>query len=135
MNKNEPYILVVDDEDELVSIASDYLKNLGYRVLAATNAETALSVLHANTVDLVFSDIIMPGSIDGYQLSEKIQKDYPEIKILLASGFIKEKTKTFSESNINLVALEEERLHKPYSQSELAFSIRKLLDKKMTRKR
>jgi PAS domain S-box-containing protein len=126
--KGSEIILVVDDEAALVSIATEYLEKLGYRVLAASNAEQALAVLKENTVDLVFSDIIMPGSMNGYQLSEVILRDYPETKILLTSGFIKEQAKTFSENNVELAELAERRLHKPYNHADLAFSIRKYLD-------
>jgi len=121
-------ILVVDDEEELVRTTSEHLENLGYQVVVALNAEQALTVMAANKVDLVFSDIVMPGSMNGYQLAEKILGEYPDTKIQLASGFIKEQAKAYGKNNTQLDDLAKGRLHKPYTYSDLAYSIRNKLD-------
>jgi len=124
-------ILIVDDEEGLVDIAVEHLQFLGYSVLTASCAEQALNVIksHSN-IDLVFSDIIMPGGVDGYQLSETIHKENNEIRILLASGFTKRREDFLNRDNAFLLKLREERLHKPYSLSELAVAIRHILDEK-----
>ena len=85
-------ILIVDDEDALLDIASEYLSPLGYTLLTANNAKKALAIIKENnTINLVFSDIIMPGDMDGYHLAEASIKAYPNLKVLLASGFTKKR--------------------------------------------
>ncbi len=67
--------------------AADMLEDLGYRALEALNADSALSVLRENKeVALVFTDIDMPGSMNGLSLAALIDKTWPEIRILIASG-------------------------------------------------
>jgi len=123
-------ILIVDDEDELIDIASEYLTHLGYSILTAVDAKQALKQLNANKhIDLIFSDIIMPGHLDGYQLAETIHKERPSLKILLASGFTKKREDSTGVANEYLLGLAKNRLHKPYTQSELAIAIRSTLDK------
>jgi len=122
-------ILVVDDEDSLLGIASDYLSQLGYQVFCARDAEQALNVLNDHKeIDLVFSDVIMPGELDGYQLAEQIQHDYPTLKILMTSGFTKRQETDDNHRNAYLLKLAERRLYKPYSLSELAITLRRTLD-------
>jgi len=79
-------ILVVDDEPALRELAQEILTLAGYRVLMANDGDDAIKVLAKSRVDLVLSDVIMP-QVDGYQLAQHIQKNYPAIKIQLASGF------------------------------------------------
>jgi len=122
-------ILVVDDEEALVDIAAEHLNFLGYSVLTAPDAKQALSVMEDNNhIDLLFSDIIMPGKMDGYRLAEAINELYPACKILLASGFTKKRELSSGIKNTDIFELVENRLHKPYSLSELAFAARHTLD-------
>ncbi|MCK5190329.1 MAG: response regulator, partial [Methylococcales bacterium] len=79
-------ILVVDDEPALRELANQILTHFGYRVLTASNGETALNILSTTAIDLVLSDVIMP-NMDGYQLARLVSKQYPTVKIQLASGF------------------------------------------------
>ena len=115
-------ILVVDDEVALLDLTEDILINYGYTVLRAENAEQALEILKSQPVDLLFSDVIMPG-MDGYQLANEVEKCYPKIKIQMTSGFS-------DEHDINLIndELHQQRLHKPFSSEQLLKRIRKLLD-------
>ncbi|HEB26194.1 MAG TPA: response regulator [Porticoccus sp.] len=122
-------ILVVDDEDALLDIAKDYLNYLGYTVVTASNAEQAVKILEeTDSIDMVFSDIIMPGDMDGYSLAGYIHEKYPEYKILLASGFAKKGGELIAGTNDYLTKLAEGRLHKPYNQAELAIAVRRVLD-------
>jgi len=81
-------ILVVDDEPALAEFARCLLQEYGYSVLVAESAKQALSILQdsSNEVELLISDIIMP-EMNGYELVERVEKLYPEIRTLLASGF------------------------------------------------
>ena len=115
-------ILVVDDEVALLKLTSDILTSYRYSVLCAENAREALTILENESVDLMLSDIIMPG-MDGYQLVTEVEKRYPKIKILMTSGFS-------DEHKVNLVndVLHQQRLHKPFSSAKLLTRIRELLD-------
>ena len=114
-------ILVVDDELALLKLTSENLSLQGYKVHVAENAEQALEILENETVDLLFSDVIMPG-MDGYQLAALVQERYPEIKIQLASGFSDNR-------HLNMVdqTLNQNLLHKPIQSQTLFRRIRELL--------
>jgi CheY-like chemotaxis protein len=82
----EPTVLVVDDEPVICMLASEGLREAGYRTLEAHNAQQAIDVLEkGEQVDLVFSDVQMPG-MDGFELQRWIRQHRPRIKVLLASG-------------------------------------------------
>ncbi|MCK5359777.1 MAG: PAS domain S-box protein, partial [Gammaproteobacteria bacterium] len=123
-------ILVVDDEELLVEVTAENLHDLGYKVLTATSAEQALVVLkQTDKISLIFSDIIMPGGMDGYALCEIALKRQPGLKVLLASGYIPEKR--ISESNYQsekLKAFSSSYLNKPYDRLSLAKRVRMILD-------
>ncbi|WP_169338334.1 ATP-binding protein [Colwellia piezophila] len=122
-------ILIVDDENELVDIATKILQSLGYKVLTVANAQQALNVIeNNNSVELIFSDIIMPGGMDGYQLADRIHKIDPRYKMLLTSGFTKKRDEQPINDNEYLHKLVTNRLHKPYNRLELAIAVRRILD-------
>ena len=118
-------ILVVDDEPQLVDVASIYLSDLGYKVLQATDTDQAMSFLQGDEkIDMLFSDIIMPGGKDGYELSADALALRPGIKVLLVSGYTPEND-TLSTDARHLAAM---RLSKPYGRAELAQRVRLVLD-------
>ncbi|MCW8933280.1 MAG: PAS domain-containing protein [Gammaproteobacteria bacterium] len=117
-------ILVVDDEEGLRELARDTLEYLGYKVLISSNGKKALQVLEANPhINLVFSDIVMPGGINGYELAEQVAEKYPQLKILLTSGYTQKAVARNGQARfaVNL-------LSKPYSRQELAKRIRDMLE-------
>lgn len=79
-------ILVVDDEEALGKITQEILKQKGYQVYRANSTEEALDILATNSIRLVLSDIIMPGS-DGFVLAREVKQRYPQIIVQLISGF------------------------------------------------
>jgi len=116
-------ILVVDDETALVSLAQSALESIGYKVVTATDGNAALKKLDEYTdVDLVFTDIMMPGGMNGYELAEKAIEEYPEIKILLTTGYTKNIEVTPNEAILASPILE-----KPYTLEQLASEVRTLL--------
>ncbi len=122
-------ILVVDDEPSLVDIAVSHLQDLGYRTITANSGTEALKILGENQgIDLLFSDIIMPGDLDGYQLAIAAQKEHPSLKALLTSGFTKKKEDYFSPDGSKYAEFAANLLHKPYNQTELAIAVRNTLD-------
>ena len=89
ISKGHETILIVEDEEELLELASYNLKALGYQVITAVNAVDALEILAKDNgkVDLLFSDIIMPGNMDGFALVKQVFDQYSGIKVLLTSGY------------------------------------------------
>ena len=81
-----PTVLVVDDEPVICTLASDYLRDAGYRTLEAYNAQQAIDLLErGERVDVVFSDIQMPG-MDGFELQRWLKQHRPRVRVLLSSG-------------------------------------------------
>ncbi|MCP3672501.1 MAG: ABC transporter substrate-binding protein [Gammaproteobacteria bacterium] len=120
---NNKTILVVDDEKELVLIAKASLNQLGYRVLTAHSATEALKVLEQNqNIALMFSDIIMPGSMNGLNLAKEAKRQYPHLKILLTSGFTRDIDHEIFKQ------YEKDMLPKPYRSGEMISKISKLLN-------
>lgn len=115
-------ILVVDDEIQLQTLAREMLQTLGYRVLLASSAELALDVLAGDfRIDVLFSDVVMPGGMDGYELASQVRTRYPGIKILLTSGYsdkvLNERVRDQTQANL---------LIKPYSLAQLAQQMKEL---------
>jgi CheY-like chemotaxis protein len=78
----------VEDNREVAEVAEALLFSLGHRVLRAADADAALDCLRADwSIDLVFSDIVMPGSMDGVSLAQHIRTEHPDMPIVLTTGF------------------------------------------------
>jgi PAS domain S-box-containing protein len=117
-------ILIVEDEVALLELAKEYLADCGYQILQAENASQALDVLAGDEhVDLLFSDVVMPGNINGYQLAKQAKAQRPGIKVLLTSGFVDEATimKDEPEFEVRL-------LNKPYRKDDLLRRVREAID-------
>ncbi|MET0529768.1 MAG: PAS domain S-box protein [Microvirga sp.] len=81
-------VLIVEDEPAVLEVASEIFDSLGYDVLTATDAIVALDVLaRESSIDVLFSDVIMPNGMNGVELSRKAREMRPGIKVLLASGY------------------------------------------------
>ncbi len=116
-------ILVVEDEAALARLAASMLSSLGYRVDTASNGVEALEMIGAmaEPPDLVFSDVMMPGGMDGFDLAACIGERHPGTAVLLASGHYATQ-KSEQETSAFTV------LHKPYDKAALALHIRAQLD-------
>jgi two-component system NtrC family sensor kinase len=80
--------LLVEDNADVAEVAAGYLRQLGYHVRNVANAQAAMAALRLDAdVDLVFSDILMPGGMNGLDLAREINKRFPEIPVLLATGY------------------------------------------------
>ena len=114
-------ILIVDDNADLLNLNRLVLNKYGYNVTAVDSAKSALQELEVNQYDLLLTDIIMP-EMNGYELAEKVQKKYPDLKILLMSGY------TDTDAAIGLdLKITSALLKKPFKHKELLSEIRKLL--------
>jgi CheY-like chemotaxis protein len=90
MAEDEKTILVVEDDPDVRELAVTLLEAVGYRVLEAPTADAALKLLIGRPglhVDLLFTDVVMPGSLDGIDLAEKACSLRPRLKVLYATGF------------------------------------------------
>ena len=106
-------ILIVEDNAQIGEFASQLLGELGHSTRYATNASEALAILEAEheVIDVVFSDVVMPG-IDGVELGRRIRASWPDISVVLTSGYS------------HVLAADAQHgfslLHKPYSVAELS---------------
>ncbi|MBB4040235.1 PAS domain S-box-containing protein [Microvirga flocculans] len=81
-------VLIVEDEPAVMEVASEIFDSLGYDVLTASDANGAIAVLESDaTIDVLFTDVVMPNGMNGVQLSRKAYEIRPTLKILLASGY------------------------------------------------
>ncbi len=112
-------ILLVDDNQTLLAVAHRNLVALGYTVLSAPSSPAALNILGSDeSVDLLFTDLVMPEGMSGYELAEAAHQLRPSLKVLFTSGYASE--------------LQEHEgchlLHKPYDRHDLARALRGTLD-------
>jgi CheY-like chemotaxis protein len=83
-----PMVLVVDDSAEVAEVTSSLFEHLGYDTVYRDSAEAALKLLaDGTTIDLVFSDIVMPGAIDGVALASEVRSRYPHMPVILTTGY------------------------------------------------
>ena len=115
-------ILMVDDEQALLDLAFEILDSQGYKVHCAASAKQALEILEHEPVDVLVSDVLMPG-MDGHQLVTIVMEKYPNIKTQLASGFTDDH-RAGAGDDISYQSL----LYKPYSAQTLLTRIQQLLD-------
>ncbi|MEX0707240.1 MAG: PAS domain-containing protein [Woeseia sp.] len=114
-------ILVVEDDDEVCKMVVKMLNEFGYETVSAENAEIALKRLEEaeRDFDLLFTDVIMPGEMDGVALAQQAIQSKPALKVLLTSGFSKHRLN--ERGNFAL-------LNKPYHEKQLADAVRQVLD-------
>ena len=80
-----PKILLIDDDEQIRKLVRRYLEGEGHRVYDAQTAENGMSVFLAQEIDLVITDILMPGK-DGIELITELRREKPEVKIIAISG-------------------------------------------------
>jgi signal transduction histidine kinase/CheY-like chemotaxis protein len=116
-------ILLVEDNAPVREFAKTQLLHLGYQVLEAANGKDALAILRERPeIELLFTDVVMPGGLNGRELAHEARKIYPALKVLFCSGY--------AESAILHLGLLNEQvqlLNKPYSRLQLARRIRGML--------
>jgi len=122
-------VLVVEDEPGVRRVLEKALQRIGYRVLTASNADAALPIWteQRDHIRLLFTDMVMPGSLNGLQLARRLRADNPELPVLIASGY----SSVMVESGLS----PEERIHfvsKPFEVTKLAETIREALAKGAT---
>ena len=119
---DKPCILVVEDNEDVRELAESMLDAAGYAVISAPSGERALELLDEdNRIDLLFTDVIMPGGMNGLQLAERVRERRPETPILITTGYMEE----LPSPNARTQPLDV--LSKPYRQEELLSRVRAIL--------
>jgi PAS domain S-box-containing protein len=116
-------VLVVEDNEQMRRVLVKQLNELGYRVVEAPDAPRALELLGAGEVDLLFTDIVMPGELNGAALAKEARRIVPRIKVLFTSGFPESRAGAGGWLGAN-----DKLLNKPYRKDELARALRQVLD-------
>ena len=121
---NDKTVLVVDDEAGLLDVAVHYLEDMGFKVLSSLNGKDALQKLSQSPkVDLLITDIVMPGAMNGVALAAEVRRERPGIKVVYVSGFpsgvIEDKSG---------IKIDAPLLNKPYDRASLASIVVKVLN-------
>ncbi|MGN6807031.1 MAG: response regulator [Trinickia sp.] len=116
-------VLVVEDDEDVRGTVVDLLSELGYRVLRAKDAQSALAIVESGVpIDLVFTDVVMPGPLDSPELARRARERLPNIAVLFTSGYT-------DNAIVHGGRLDDgvDLLSKPYSREALARKIRHVL--------
>lgn len=118
-------VLIVEDDDRVRRLTATRLKDLGYKVLEANHASAALATLEQSPdIDVLFSDLVMPGGMSGFDLARQVRRRYPKLRVILTSGYSAELMNETDVARLDLKVL-----RKPYRQSELARVFRAALSR------
>ncbi|MBC7500052.1 MAG: response regulator, partial [Herminiimonas sp.] len=119
-------ILVVEDDEAVRATAVDILSGLGYRIITACDGENALQKLaEASHIDLLFTDVVMPGSLRSPELAKKAKEIFPDIDVLFTSGYTQNAIVHGGRLDPGVLLIS-----KPYRKEELARKIRSILNSK-----
>ena len=119
-------VLVVEDDNDVRAIASSLLENLGYSVVEAETGSDAMKLIdRGERIDLVFTDVIMPGEMNGIDLVRAMKVKHAEIPVLLTSGYTAQR--------IAMAEMAEglQLLRKPYTQVDLSLAVRRVMNEQV----
>jgi signal transduction histidine kinase/FixJ family two-component response regulator len=121
-------ILIVEDDHLVRTFVVGQIRSLGYVTLSAVNADEALVIISsAQTIDLLFTDMIMPGSMNGRQLADEALRRRPTLKVLFTSGYTENTVIHYGRLDAGVLLLA-----KPYRRADLARMIRSALEAEVT---
>jgi PAS domain S-box-containing protein len=110
-------VLLVEDDDEVAALVTEMLRELGFRVTRVPSAQSALGALADDPgIDLVFSDVMMPGAMNGVELAREVRRRRPATPVLLTTGYAGTAFKTAAAEGIEVLA-------KPYEISQLGAAL------------
>ncbi|WP_210530394.1 PAS domain S-box protein [Rubellimicrobium arenae] len=116
-------ILLVEDQPDVAELAEALLTDAGYRVLRASSGDEALALLGEASIDLLFSDVVMPGSTDGMSLAREARVRRPGLPVLLTTGYAPDALSRHELGEAGVAVL-----NKPYRRPDLLAKIRDALD-------
>jgi CheY-like chemotaxis protein len=112
-------VLAVEDEPLILMLAIDMIRDAGFEALWASNADEAIRILESrNDIRIVFTDVNMPGSMDGIKLAHAVRGRWPPIKIIVTSGFSGGELKSLPEGS--------QFIPKPYDAGQISDALNKL---------
>jgi two-component system, response regulator PdtaR len=118
-NMQKPVVLIVEDEFLIALNAADFLQKAGYRTIEVGNADDAVAMLeNREDIGVVFTDVRMPGSMDGLQLAHCVRDRWPPVKVLVTSGH-----HTFREGDLPFGGM---FISKPYSDFAISAALKEL---------
>lgn len=118
--EKRPVVLVVEDDFLLRMDAVDILKDAGFEVVEAPNADQAIAILEAHpSIHIVFTDVQMPGTMDGLKLARFVKDRWPPIKIVATSGRVRVSDADLPAGSVFVP--------KPYSPAQIVVTLRELL--------
>ena len=117
-------VLVVDDRPDVAAVAGTILEDFGYKVMVVDSPRTAIEILDSEArIDVLFTDLIMPGGMNGVMLARAARERQPKIKVLLTTGYAEA-----SLERTDAGGTEFEIINKPYKRMELARRVRRVID-------
>jgi PAS domain S-box-containing protein len=120
---SQPGVMVVEDNDDVRELAESVLQMAGYTVHAAASGEQALALMEQGTrVDLLFTDVIMPGGMNGLELVDKVRRQHPALPVLVTTGYMDELPDRARNPGLDILA-------KPYKHEDLLERVRTALGK------
>jgi len=121
---DQEVILVVEDNAAIRDLAVRHLESLGYRTISAADGGSALAIIKSGVlIDLLFTDVVMPGGLDGRALAAEARRFVPGLQVLFTSGFTAAAASAAIEDKFG-----SNLLSKPYRKSDLARRVRTMLD-------
>jgi CheY-like chemotaxis protein len=120
---NGETILLVEDNTDMRSVTAEIITGLGYRVIVVPEAEAAMAVVgRGEKIDLVLSDVVLPGGVSGLELARNLQKGQPGLSVLFMSGYPRAVV-----DRRGMLGTEAILLHKPFHRQNLAEALRDAL--------
>ena len=117
-------VLVVEDHEDLRAYSAGAVREMGYRVFEAADAKAALAILDSDaSIDLLFTDVVLPGGMNGRQLADAALKSRPDLKVLFTTGYTRNAIVHNGQLDPGI-----QLLGKPFTYSDLAAKLRTVLD-------
>jgi CheY-like chemotaxis protein len=117
-------VLVVEDDPDVRSFSVEMVRGLGYRVLEARDGATALRLVDAHEIDLLFTDVVLPGGMNGREIADQALRRRPRLKVLFTTGYTRNAIVHHGRLDADV-----EVVFKPFTYFDLGTKIRRVLDR------
>jgi DNA-binding NtrC family response regulator len=131
LKKSKGTILIVEDDIDVRDVAVEMFESNGYRVITANDARSGLAQYNSHPeIDLVFSDLILPGGVTGIEMTKQILQQDADMVVILSTGY-REKGRAIEDSTLGMENIA--YIAKPYDIEEIPRLVAKMLDKASNR--